>query len=188
MATTTPPAPAGKPATYLPLNKILTGPKKRRIPVNEFATFLPDHGNVHLFIGHITKAEAQRRINAHETLHGGIRVSRTKVLKRVWTINEEPDAYWVLFQRHEAGCDWISLMNDPDNCLCGDPDDCVCGDLDDLDEFEDCECAEDADWYPNPVPAGTPGAVAVSTASAFDDQDDDEDGAWDDEDDEDGEW
>ncbi|MFB6977716.1 hypothetical protein [Streptomyces scopuliridis] len=52
------------------------------------------------------------------------------------TIQGPLNRYWVLFQRHEADCSGAG-----------------------------CECGE-ADWYPNPVEVGTPGAVAVTTGFA----------------------
>ncbi|MFJ5294580.1 hypothetical protein [Streptomyces sp. NPDC088348] len=145
-------------SNYLTIDQALTTQAGHRIPDTDYAQFLAERNDVHLFIGHIDTAEAQRRITLHEELYGGIRISRTEVLKRRWALDGGSlSQYWVRFERHASTCSWYGhdFANDPD--------------IDESEQFDDCDCAE-FEWHPNVVPESTPGAVAVTTVFAYEDQ------------------
>lgn len=128
--------------TPLTLADILKGADGVTVPVETSAIFLEEHGDVHMFIGHITEAEANRRLAAMDQSLSGLLTVRGDFTHR-----------WGIFERHEDSCD--ALYDD----------------LDELDEDALELCADDFcrcedPWYARWVDEGTPGAIAVTTAFA----------------------
>lgn len=116
--------------------------KKGTIPAEQAAIFLEEWGDVHLFIGHITQEEANRRLAAKDQTLSGLLTVRGDFAHR-----------WGIFERHEDSCD--ALYDDTDEL---DEDDL------ELDADDFCRCEDP--WYSRWVDEGTPGAIAVTTAFA----------------------
>lgn len=121
----------------LTLADILTD-KDGTIPAEQAAIYLKANWDIHMFIGHITQAEANQRLAAMDQTLSGLLTVRGDFTHR-----------WAIFERHEDSCEsledeaWV-VANGPadDLCHCEDP------------------------WYARWVDAGTPGAIAVTTAFA----------------------
>ena len=112
------------------------------IPAEQAAIYLEANWDVHLFIGHITQDEANQRLAAKDQTLSGLLTVRGDFTHR-----------WGVFERHEDGCDALYDYSDEldDDAL-------------ELDADDFCRCEDP--WYARWVDAGTPGAIAVTTAFA----------------------
>lgn len=127
----------------LSLADILSDKDGATVPAEQAALYLAEWGDVHMFIGHITQAEANQRLAAMD-----------QTLSGLLTVRGDFNHRWAIFERHKDYCD--ALFDDHDEEL----------DEDALDLAPEDFCTCEDPWYARWVDAGTPGAIAVTTAFA----------------------
>lgn len=128
----------------LTLADILKSDDATSLPADQAALYLVENWDIHLFIGHIDIAEANRRLAAKDQTLSGLLTVRGDFTHR-----------HAIFVRHEESCD--ALFDEEDDDL--DPDDFHTLTPDDF-----CTCEQP--WYAHWTEPSTPGSIAVTTAFA----------------------